>query len=536
MHLTNALQVLAGIGLFIFGIKLLSDALQSIAGEKMRQLIGMLTRTPFRGVLIGTLVTILIQSSSGVTVMSVSFVNAGLMTLSQAIGVIMGANIGTTVTAQIIAFKIKNIALPFLAIGAFFAILGRTQRQKQWGNAMMGFGLLFLGMQTMEHSMHFLRDRQDLFMALGSPLVGVLVGTLVTMVVQSSSATIGLTIAMASQGLLDIHMALPIILGDNIGTTITAVVAAIGTNRSAQQAAAAHVFFNVIGVCIFMLAMPIFKTVVMHTADDIGRQLANAHTIFNVTNTLLFLPFAKQFARFIRWLLPDKEEQRIAGPLYLDSKLINASPAAAVKAVKNEILHMGHTVQTMSGTVREAFATYDEKMLAIFANHEKSLNTLNHAIARYSSDIWQSRISPELSSILGKYVSVAGDWERIGDHLENIMESIHQKAENKINFSAQADAEFWDMFNTVDKALQKALQAIDIENTELANNVIHDMEVSIDNKEKQYRANHISRMACQECSAEHGVIFIDILRNLERIGDHSHNIAYFAKDISTHKL
>ncbi len=536
MSLTNALQVLAGVGLFLFGIKLLSEALQSIAGERMRRLIGMLTRTPLRGVLVGAAVTVLIQSSSGVTVMTVSFVNAGLMTLSQAIGVIMGANIGTTVTAQIIAFKIKNIALPFLALGAFPAILGRNRRQKHFGNALMGFGLLFLGMQTMEGGMLFLRDRQDLFLALGHPLVGVLAGMLLTMLVQSSAATIGLTMAMASQGLLDITMALPIILGDNIGTTITAVLAAIGATRTAQQAAAAHVFFNVIGVCIFMLGMPLFKWLVVHSADDIVRQLANAHTIFNCCNTLLFLPFTQPFAGFIQRLLPSKAEAPVTGPLFLDPKLVAASPVAAVEAVKDEIMHMGRMVQSMSALVRQAYIRVDESMVQDFNEREHAVNAINRGISKYATEIWQRRVSPSISSILGKYVSVAGDLERIGDHLENLIESFNFKAENGVRFTPQADEEFWDMFKTVEDTLQNALEALDTENLQLADRVINQLEEEIDRKEQEYRANHIARLTRQECDPERGVIFADVLSNLERIGDHSHNIAYFARDIVVRHL
>jgi phosphate:Na+ symporter len=305
--LSNALQVLGGVGLFLFGIKLMSDALQDLAGDRMRQLVGSLTSTPVRGVLIGTLVTVLIQSSSGTTIMTVSFVHAGLMTLKQAVGVIMGANIGTTVIAQVIAFKIKNFALPVIGIGMLFAVFGKSKRQKYIGNGLVGFGLLFLGMQTMEGAMDFLQGRKDLFMMFSrNPLLGVLVGTLVTMVVQASSATIGLTIAMASQGLLSLDAAVPILLGDNIGTTITAVIASLGSNRSAKQAAAAHVMFNVIGVVIFMTILPIFKTVISMTSSDIARQLANAHTLFNVTNTCLFLPFTSAFVKLIQFVVPGK--------------------------------------------------------------------------------------------------------------------------------------------------------------------------------------------------------------------------------------
>jgi len=331
----SAFQILGGVGLFLFGIKLMSEALQYLAGDRMRQLIGSLTKTPIRGVFVGALVAMLIQSSSGTTVMTVSFVHAGLMSLKQAIGVIMGANIGTTVTAQIVAFKIKDFALPILGFGVLLVLFGRTKRQRYMGNGLVGFGLLFMGMQTMEGAMFFLRDRKDLFLAFSSnPFLGLFVGTAVTMLVQASSATIGLTMAMASQGLLSLDAAIPILLGDNIGTTITAVLASMGSNRSAKQAATAHVLFNVIGACIFLAVLPLYKQAVLATSGDISRQIANAHTIFNVTNTLMFLPFVSVFVWFIRKVVPDRGEHVVTGPMYLDMKLIKASPAAAVDAVK----------------------------------------------------------------------------------------------------------------------------------------------------------------------------------------------------------
>lgn len=531
MSLTSFFHVFAGIGLFLYGIKLLSEALQFLAGDRMRQLIGTLTRTPVRGVLVGALVTMLIQSSTGVTVMTVSFVNAGLMTLAQAIGVIMGANIGTTVTAQIIAFKIKDVALPFIGLGALIAVFARSRNIKQYGNGLVGFGLIFLGMQTMEGAMAFLREYDSLFRALGdNPLLGVLAGTLLTILVQSSAATIALTMAMASQGLLSLDAAIPIILGDNIGTTITAVIAAMGANRSAQQAAAAHVLFNVIGVCIFMLAMPLFKMAVSYTATDIGRQLANSHTMFNMVNTLLFLPFVGPFARFVARIIPSPPPPASYEPVYLDKNLIPVS-AAAVGAVKDELLHMGEITLKMSQLVERAYENYSEEMVQEFENMERGLNKLNRAISKYSATIWQGRLPDDLSSELAGYVSAASDFERIGDHYENLLELSVFKKDNSVTFTPQADIEFWDMYATVNEAVTNAVAALAHEKLENVNKILDELEDAIDSKEKEYRKNHIERINRQECDPERGVIFADVLSNLERIGDHSHNIALVVRDM-----
>lgn len=533
MYWSTVLQVAGGVGLFLYGIKLMSEALQFIAGDRMRHLIGTLTRTPLRGVLIGVIVTILIQSSSGTTVMTVSFVNAGLMTLKQAIGIIMGANIGTTVTAQIIAFKIKDFALPFIAIGVALAMFGKTKKQRYLGNGIIGFGLLFMGMQTMESATRFLAKRQDIFLALShQPVLGVLAGTLLTMVVQSSAATIGLTMAMATQGLLGLDAAIPIILGDNIGTTITACLAAIGTNRSAKQAAAAHVLFNLFGVTIFMCFLPLYKWAVLQTATDISRQLANAHSIFNVTNTILFLPFTGAFAKLIQRIIPSGDAGVLQGPIYLDKKLITASPAAAVEAVKDELMHMGKVVLDMSRIVRGCYQEKNtDRLRAEFVESENALNTINRAVSSYASEIWQRGLSGELSTVLGSYVNAAGDLERIGDHYENLTELSDIRLEDGTHFSEQAAEEFWSMYNSAESAVSKSLEALETEDTAKADYVIHDLEKLIDSQEKQYRKNHIERLNRGECNPEKGVTFIDILSNLERIGDHSHNIAYFTHDI-----
>ncbi len=529
---SSAFQILGGVGLFLFGIKLMSEALQYLAGDKMRQLIGSLTRTPIRGVFIGALVAMLIQSSSGTTVMTVSFVHAGLMTLKQAVGVIMGANIGTTVIAQIVAFKVKDFALPILGIGVLLVLFGRTKRQKYIGNGLVGFGLLFLGMQTMEGSMTFLRDRKDLFLAFSSsPMLGLLVGTVVTMVVQASSATIGLTMAMAAQGLLPLEAALPILLGDNIGTTITAVLASLGSNRAAKQAATAHVLFNVVGAALFLAFLPFYKDVVASTSTDIGRQIANAHTIFNVTNTLLFLPFVPVLVWVIRRIVPDKGGAVVAGPMYLDLKLISASPAAAVDAVKKEILHMGDLARSMLTDVRRAFTENNPKMIGEVTQTEKAVNEINRAISSYASEIWQGGLSSELSTVLGSYVNGVGDIERIGDHATNLIELYEYKLDHDIEFSTLARGEFDDMFDLVERAVRLSFESLNEEDVLKAKEV-DALEDEVDRKEKILRKNHILRLNKGECTPAGGVIFIDILSNLERVCDHAHNISLIAFDIS----
>jgi phosphate:Na+ symporter len=473
----------------------------------------------------------LIQSSSATTVMASSFVHAGLMTLKQSIGVIMGAAIGTTITAQIIAFKIKAFALPIIGIGMIFAVFGRTKRQKYIGNCIVGFGLLFIGMQTMEQAMHFLRERQDIFLAFSHhPILGVMAGTGLTMLVQSSSATVGLTMAMASQGLLPLEAAIPILFGDNIGTTITAVLASLGLNRSAKQAAFAHVFFKVIGVIVFMAIFPVFYRIVLMTSHDIARQLANAHTIFNVLNTLMFLPFTGAFERFVRWAVPDKGEVFDMGPRFLDRNLISASPAAAVDAVRQELVRLGYLARDMLHDVKSAFVSSDRKMIAKVLQTERTVNELTREITSFATELMQESLSPIQSSSLSFYVNGVGDLERVGDHAENLIELFEYKLDHHLIFSELAMEEFNLMIDKATQAVDLAVGALDDGDVHKVNTVLA-LEDEIDSLERELRMRHIERLNEGICQPGAGVVFIDILSNLERIGDHANNIALIVKDI-----
>ena len=525
-------NLLGGVGLFLFGIKLMGESLQDLAGDRMRRLISALTSSPVKGVIVGALITALIQSSSATTVMTASFVHAGLMTLKQSVGVIMGAAIGTTITAQLIAFKIKEFALPLIGFGMLFAVFGRSKRQKFIGNCIVGFGLLFVGMQTMENAMSFLRDRQDIFLAFQHhPLLGVLAGTVLTMLVQSSSATVGLTIVMASQGLLTIDSAIPILFGDNIGTTITAVLASVGLNRSARQSALAHVLFKVIGVLLFLAFLGPFRQLVLLTSTDIARQLANAHTIFNVLNTLLFLPFVEPFVRLVRAIIPDVGGAILMGPRFLDRNLISASPIAAVEAVRKELVRMGLLALDMIRDVRTAFLENDRRMIEQVLQTERVVNELTREITAFSTDLMQVSLPPVLSSSLSFYVNGVGDIERIGDHAENLIELYEYKIEHNLPFSDLAMEEFEIMIGLSEKAVRLSVEALDTAEDSKVQQVLK-LEDEIDAMERDLRKRHIDRLNQGVCNPGSVVIFIDILSNLERVGDHANNIALIVKDIN----
>ena len=533
MDIKTFFTIAGGVALFLYGIKLLSSALQSLAGNQLRHLLGTLTKTPLRGILVGIIVTVLIQSSAGTTVMTVSFVNTGLLSLKQALGLIMGANIGTTVTAQLIAFNIDALALPLLAFGVFMSMLFSRKQMGYLASGLIGLGLVFMGMQTMKTASHIISQHRELLLVLSrNPVSGVLAGMILTALIQSSAATIGLTIAVASQGLITLDAAIPIILGDNIGTTLTAIVASLNASRPAKQAALGHVLFNLIGTVIFLTILPVYREIVTATSPDIGRQIANAHTIFNLLNTIIFFPFISLLAKLISTIIPLRPEDKPEDVMYLDKNLITISSASAVEAVKDELLHMGNIVQRMFELIRTTFFEFDagkmEDRRKKFDSLEDSVNKITRAISEYSSEIWQRGVSDEVSTVLGCYVNASLDLERIGDRAENLIE----RADVMNHYlSDEAVEEFRDMYETTCRAIDLSLSSIQHEDSEEAWEVISDIEKKIDGQEKTYRKKHIDRLNRGECDPEKGVNFITLLSNLERIGDHSNNIAGYTLDI-----
>ncbi len=519
MTLLNALQLIGGVGIFLYSIKMISESLQLLAGNSLQNLIGMLTKTPVLGVMVGTLVTVLIQSSSATTVMTVSFVDAGLMTLKQAIGVIMGANIGTTVTGQIIAFKIKDFCYLFIIIGSLLQLFGKSNHQKYLGGGLFGFGLLFIGMQTMESSMSILKTRGDLFLMFkDNPLLGVLAGTVLTLLIQSSSATVGLTIALGMQGLLPLEAAIPIVLGDNIGTTITAVLASIGTCRHAKQACLAHVLFNVIGVCIFLPLMPVYIDFIRGSADTIGHQIANAHTLFNVCNTLLFLPFVGIFAKLITTIIPDpqKPESRKS---YLDPKLITFTPAIAVDAVKNECLAMGAALLETIDKIEELFFLHQKITREELQAIENLLDKYHASIQDYSQKLMRQGITDKELVRLHAYVSSAGDMERIGDKCKMLYHLWEKKEEMQGNFSEQAISELQEMFDLANTAIETAVQNISLP-LERAKETLPKMEEfaqEVRKMETSIRHKHVNRLAQGLCSSSTSLSFLDAVGAIEHM-------------------
>jgi len=521
--------LLGGLALFLYGMFTMGEGLQKAAGDRMRRILEVLTGIPIVGVLMGTLVTAIIQSSSATTVMVVGFVNAGLMTLKQAISVIMGSNIGTTVTAQLIAFDLSDYFLPIIGIGFMINFFSKKKSIKYVGQVFFGFGLLLLGLYIMGDAMKPLRDYagfRNAMINLGHyKILGVLVGIVMTAIIQSSSATMGILIALATQGLVSMDAALPILMGNNIGTCITAIISSIGTKISARRAAMAHVLFNVLGTVFFLILMPYFKIMVLLISPegDIVQQIANAHTSFNLINTLLFLPFISVLANVVTKIVPGEEKIIKKGPIYLDKRMLN-TPAIAITLANKEIIRMGELAQENLDNAHLAFIKKDEKLLKEVIEVEDVIDELEHDVTEYLAQISQKGLTNENSVLHTGLLHAVNDIERVGDHAHNIAELAEASIADNINFTPFAIKELNEMQSLVSETFRIAIKSLEENNVVLAKQVIEN-ENKIDEMEKSLRRSHIGRLNEGQCIVHAGVIFLDMISNLERVGDHSHNIA-----------
>jgi len=528
MNYKMVFSLLGGLGLFIYGMSLMGTGLQKAAGAKLKRILEVLTSNKFLAVLVGAGVTAIIQSSSATTVMTVGFVNAGLMNLFQAAGVIMGANIGTTMTAQLIAFKLTDIAPFILAIGAVMVLFGKKKKTKDVGEIVLGFGILFVGMTMMETSMRPIREMEsfkNLILALGKhPIMGVLVGMAMTAVVQSSSATIGILMALAANNGIPLAVALPILFGDNIGTCVTALLASIGTTKNAKRASLIHLMFNVTGTIIFMSAFPLVLKFIPTLGGDVQRQIANAHTFFNVTNVFIQVWFIGLLVKVVNILVPGEDKKSSALVLqHVDRRLLE-TPSVAVGQVVKEVVRMGNVAsQNLTDSVN-AFINSDEKLIASVNDHEELINFLEREITAFMVALSNTPLSEKQSEIITSLFHVVNDIERIGDHADNLGELAQYRIDGKLQFSETAVKELKYMYENAKSAVENAVIALENSDVDAAKAVI-ESEGKIDDINKQLRDEHIARLNKRECSPESGTIFLEIVSNLERVGDHSNNIA-----------
>lgn len=558
MTLDMTIGLIGGLGLFIYGMNLMSDGLKSIAGDRMKRLLEILTNNRIMAIFVGTIVTMIVQSSSTTTVMIVGFVNAGLMNLMQAAGVILGANIGTTITAQLIAFDIAGIAPLFIGIGVLIALFSKKKKTRQIGGIILGFGILFVGINTMSDVMRPLRDNQafiDILVSFGqSPLLGLLAGAGITAIIQSSSATVGLLQAVAISGAFDgiagtspLAIIVPIILGMNIGTCATALLSCIGTSTTAKKAAIIHFFVNIAGSVWVMILLGVINSVTNgnnpffeflatisgnrmvdgQSIPDINRQIANFHTIFNAANMLILLPFMTPMVHLIDRLLPDQinpEERRVQ----FDERMMQ-NPSIAIGQLVKEVIRMGNLANKNLNQSLEAILSKNEVLCEKVHNREKLVNEFEKDITEYLVLISNKSLSEkENNSILNLYNCIH-NIERISDHADNLAELAQYRIDNKVSFSNTAIDELKVMMNTVIETSEDAIKAIETYDRSTAVRVLK-REEEINTMEDQLRTGHIDRLNKQICKPATGVIFLDIIGNLERVGDHATNIAELILD------
>lgn len=558
--------VVGGLGLFLFGMGIMSDGLKKIAGNKLRKLLDSITKHRVVAVLIGALVTCLVQSSSATTVMVVGFVNAGLLSLKQALCVVLGANIGTTFTAWLVSIlgsglKITAYALPAVGIGFALQVIPKKQKWRSIGSIMLGFGLLFVGIGFMKDAFKPLRDSAaviDFFVVISKhplmPILAVLAGTVITVLLQSSSASIAMVQIMAIQGLFGtdlstvLSITIPFILGDNIGTTITAQLAALRANRNSKRVAWGHTMFNVLGVVwilpivwfgwysefiIWMMDKVGFAKVweaIMGAKEGSGNiafYIAMSHSMFNIVNTIVFVPIVTWLEKVVLKLLPVSEEEKDEKPAVLEEHLL-ATPEIALEQSRTAILQMAKRCRKAFNQSMEGLINNDPRRLAKASRSEDLIDDYQEQITSYLVALSQRQLSEVVSTELPVLLHSVNDLERVGDHAQNIIEIAHRKAEQKIDFTDFAMTEMTQMVSEVYQMLDSIVLALEggngISDVEAAKKAFTN-EKNLNRMQIEFRRNHVSRLSDGKCNAQSGLMFVDVVDNIEKIGDHLNNVA-----------
>lgn len=543
MTIYNVINLAGGLALFLYGMSIMGTGLEKFAGGKMESILQKLTSSTWKAVLLGAVITALIQSSSGTTVIVVGLVNSGIMQLSQAIGVIMGANIGTTITGQII--RLSDIAgggffmellkpatfAPILAFaGAVFFVFIKSPRKRNLGQILMGFGLLFIGMNMMTVAVSGLKDSPTfaaLFTKLQNPVLGVLAGTLVTIAVQSSSASIGILQALSSTGMVTWGSAIPIILGQNIGTTSTSLLAAVGTSKAAKRSAMVHVYFNLIGTAVFLVAIYGFKAMFgfdwWNTTMNMG-DIANFHTLFNVVVTILFLPFTKALAWLAEHSVKDDEEQETDIEVPMLDELLFKSPAVAIQQARGAVETMARNARSNYGEAVPVLYSHDVERINLIHKRESVIDKLEVNINNYLVKLTDHELSDRESHTVTELLNFVIEYERIGDYAINVVDRSGEIFDKSIVFSDQAKKELALVDSAVKEILDTTLSAFHEDNLTRASEV-EPLEETIDLMIDYLRENHMRRLKEGVCAIDSGIIFLEILTNLERISDHCSNIA-----------
>jgi len=525
MYFNVILGVVGGLGLFLVGIHLLSDSLRTLSLGLLKDLLDKITSNRVKSALVGVAVTSIIQSSSATSVLLIGFLNAGIITLTAALPVIFGANIGTTITAQLIAFKLTKSAMLFVFIGAIIYLFAKKTKNKNKGLALFGFGILFLGLATMSSAVKPLATNETittLFIHFGKqPILGILTGLIVTVILQSSSTTIGMVIAFASVGLLDLPSSIYLVLGDNIGTCITAVIASVGGKLSSRRLAFGHTLFNIVGTLIVLPFIPLYLHYMPMLSTDIARQIANTHTIFNVVNTIILLPFIPLFIKFLDKLVPgedyEKKETR-----FLDKNLLIA-PHTALKAVIKELSVMLNICQEMLEKARRCTIEYNHKLKNEITIDEESVDEMQKNITNYLVAITQNELTEKQQRLIPGLLHSVNDLEKVADYCEGIVKLAQRAYEYDLIFSDPAQGELEKLFDKTSTLMHHTKKAID-NNDQVAATITLTIEQEIDELIRQYKINHLERLEEGTCISDAGLVYSDILTDLGRLNDHLCNI------------
>ena len=535
MSFGTILTMAGGLGLFLFGMELMSDSIEKVAGARLRRILEIFTTNRFMGMIVGIIFTGIIQSSSACTVMVVSFVNSGLMNLYQAAGVILGANIGTTITSQLVSFNLSKIAPLILLGGVVVMMFTKKEKVRKVAEVVVGFGILFVGLSTMSQAMANMKNEPqvvNLLMSLKNPFLATLMGFALTAIIQSSSVTVSIVLLLANQDLLPLPITLYIILGCNIGACATAMLASMTGKKDAKRAALIHLLFNIIGTVIIYIALfvagdQIVELIKSISADN-GRFVANAHTLIKIAQVIMLFPFTGWLVKMTYLIVPGEDQKvgyRESYQLkYIGDKVV-FNPATAVVEVIKELERMASLAEENLNRAMNALITLDEEDIEEVYEVEKNINFLNHAITDYLVKINQTTLPIEDLNSLGALFHVVNDIERIGDHAENVADAARQRKEEGVSISKEAQKELGDMLEMVNKIIRYAVEMF-AKSDESHMQEIVTLEDQVDEKERELQKKHVERLTKGECSPEAGMIFSDIVSGLERVADHATNIAF----------
>lgn len=547
-NLETLFKFVGGLGMFLYGMNVMADGLQKSAGNKMKSLLGYLTNNRLLAVIFGALITAIIQSSSATTVMVVGFVNAGLMNLVQAVGVIMGANIGTTITSWLVSMNEWSAALKpeffaplLIGIGAFAIMFTKREKMKEVGEILVGFGVLFIGLSFMSGAIKPYASSPIFTKAFtllgGNPVLGILTGAVVTAIIQSSSASVGILQTLAANGIVTWNSAVYITLGQNIGTCVTALISSAGANKTAKRAAVIHLLFNTIGAIIFGAIMFfLFATNKSFATANINSvQISIFHTIFNVTCTILLFPFAKLLVKLSGVFIKDENDSvtEYKGEVHetlkhLDNRILE-TPSFAVESAIKEVIHMGYIALDNAKASVDALLTKNEALIHQVLQNEEVIDEQSKLITEYLIKISNLSLTEKQHFVVNNLFYTVSNIERVGDHAENLAELAQHRIDHNVDFTEEAYAELKEISDTALKAFEYSVKARETENIEFVRNVVKYEDI-VDTLEEEFREKHIERLSKNNCNTEAGIIFVDTLVNLERMSDHSLNIAGYVKD------